>query len=803
MKIAFSWLKDHIDFKENAEEIGKKLTASGLEVEGIETIESIKGGLKGVVVGEVMSCKKHPDADKLSVTTVNVGADELLPIVCGAPNIALGQKVLVATLGTTLYPGPEESFTIKKAKIRGVESIGMICAEDELGLGKSHEGIMVLDPATKIGTPAAELLNLSSDEIIEIGLTPNRVDAASHFGVAREIQALTSSKLKPFAKSSISNTSKSPIQLEVLDTDACPRYTCLFIDNIQVKDSPEWLKTRLKNIGINPKNNVVDITNYILHDLGQPLHAFDAKKVAGKKIVVKLAKEGDKLTTLDDVERKLSNSDLIIADENHTPLCLAGVMGGKDSGVNSETTSIILESAYFSADYVRKSSLTHGLKSDSSYRFERGTDPNMVETALLKAYQLLQEFAHGEALGTIVENYPSKIADFTFDVNIQKVIDLIGVEIPNNRIKEILTSLDIAINSENELIWNVTVPSYRVDVTRPSDIAEEILRVYGFDNVPVSKNLSSKFLASNNNSEDETLHSIAEYLISNGYYETITNSLTKPQYAEAIEGLGNENSVFILNKLSEEHEVLRQSMLFSGLEVIKRNLNRKVSNQKIFEIGKTYHKIEGQYIEKKVLSIWITGNQNEESWNSQSAKQHFHVLSSAILSILEKTGVQFKNQAKTSASYLSGGLELNLRKENLVQLGAVKGKLLDSMEIDQAVFYAEINLDALFSQINRKLVVDELSKYPEVRRDLSIVLDQNIGFDDITKITYSIDKQLIKSINVFDVYEGENLEKGKKSYSVSYILSDNEATLKDTVIDNLMTRLIDAYESQLNAVIRR
>jgi phenylalanyl-tRNA synthetase beta chain len=802
MKIAVSWLKDHIEFKESAEEIGKKLTASGLEVEGIEIIESIKGGLKGVVVGEVMSCEKHPDADKLSVTTVNVGAEELLPIVCGAPNVAKGQKVLVATLGTTLYPSPDENFTIKKAKIRGVESIGMICAEDELGLGKSHDGIMVLDAGAIVGTPAAELLNLSSEEVIEIGLTPNRVDAASHYGVARDIQALTSSRLKPIAQEQ-KFEGKSPFSIEVTNQEACPRYCGLYLENITVKESPEWLKNRLKSIGVNPKNNVVDITNYILHDLGQPLHAFDSTKVAGQKIVVKLAKEGDVLTTLDEVERKLNTEDLIIADGNQTPLCLAGVMGGLESGVKISTTSIFLESAYFSADYVRKSSLKHGLKSDSSYRFERGTDPNMPRLALNKAVTLLQELAGAKVVGELLEFYPNPVSNFEFDINIQRVLDLIGVQIDHTRVREILTALDITIKQEKDLIWSVEVPAYRVDVTREADVAEEVLRIFGFENVPISKNLSAKFLASNNNSEDETIHSVAEFLASNGYFEITTNSLTKPQYADWIEGLGNENSVFILNKLSEDHEVLRQSMLFSGLEVINRNLNRKVENQKLFEFGKTYHKVDGQYIEKKVLSIWITGNGKDESWLAKNAKVIFHDLSSIVLSIFEKTGVSFKNQVSTTATYLSGGLDLNIRKATLAKIGAIKGALLQKMDIDQVVFYAEIDFDALMSQINRKLVVEELSKYPEVRRDLSIVLDENVSFEEVKKITYTIDNKLIKSINVFDIYSGENLEKGKKSYSVNYILSDTESTLKDTVIDNLMNRLIDAYEAQLKAVIRR
>jgi phenylalanyl-tRNA synthetase beta chain len=803
MKIAVSWLKDHIKFEESAEEIGKKLTASGLEVEGIECIESIKGGLKGVVVGEVKTCVKHPDADKLSITTVDLGSEELVQIVCGAPNVAAGQKVLVATVGTTLYPTPDENFTIKKAKIRGVESIGMICAEDELGLGKSHDGIMVLDANAKIGTAASDFLNIQSEEVIEIGLTPNRIDAASHFGVARDIQALTGNKLIKIDTQEIEKKGDSPFKLEVSNAEACPRYCGLYIQNVKVQESPEWLKSRLKSIGINPKNNLVDITNYILHDLGQPMHVFDADKIAGGKVNIRLAKENEKLQTLDEVERKLGNEDLVIADGNGKVLCLAGVMGGMESAVTLETKNIFLESAYFSADYVRKSSLNHGLKSDSSYRFERGIDPNTAKIGIQKAFQFIQEMAGGEALGGVQEFYPKKIENFVFDINLDRVLGLIGVEIPTEKVKAILDSLEIKILSEINKNWTIEVPSYRVDVQREADISEELLRIYGFDQVPISKDLSAKFLASNNNGEDESIHTIAEMLASNGFYEIITNSLTKPHYAEWIDGLGNENSVYILNKLSEEHEVMRQSMLFSGLEVLARNFNRKVTNQKIYEFGKTYHKIDGKYIEKKVLSLFLTGNSKEESWIEKEAKVQFNNLAQAVLSILEKSSLKLKNQTKTEKTIFSAGLDFNLKKGKIASLGAVKAQLLEKMDIDQVVFYAEIDLELLISQQNKNLVAEELSKYPEVRRDLSLVIDKNVTFEEIRKATQSIGSQLIKSTNVFDVYVGENLEQGKKSYSVSYILSDTENTLKDEVIDGLMNKLIQLYEKQLGAVIRR
>lgn len=803
MKIALSWLKDHINFTESPEEICTKLTASGLEVEGLEEVESIQGGLKGVVVGEVKTCKPHPDADKLKITTVDVGTGELLPIVCGAPNVAAGQKVVVATVGTTLYPSPDEPFKIKKAKIRGVESLGMLCAEDELGLGQSHQGIMTLDAKTKIGTSAAELFKLQSEQIIEIGLTPNRADATSHYGVAREIQALTGHKLKEIQGAGVLVDGNCPIVIGIANTQACPRYAGALIQNVQIKESPEWLKTKLKSIGIAPKNNAVDLTNYILHDLGQPIHAFDADQIKGEKIIVGNLADGTKFTTLDEKERELKPEDLMICDGNSRPLCLGGVLGGLNSGVSKNTTSIFLESAYFSADAVRKSSLVHGIKTDASFRFERGTDPESVLPALQKAIKLLCELTGGEVVGGITDIYPQKIPNFKFDVSISQIQGLIGVEIPESRIKEILSSLEIKIEDQSGDSLSLVVPSYRVDVQRQADVAEEVLRIFGFENVPIDKNLSSKFLASNNNQNEIVTDKIAEVLIGNGFYESITNSLSKPQYTEFIEGLEESQNVQILNKLSEDLGIMRQSLLFSGLEVIKHNINRQHENAKLFEFGKTYHLREGSYVEHKVLGLWVTGNTNSESWYKKTTPSDFLSIATPISLFFERLGIKVTKQEKTAHQQFSSGIDLKARNQVIGSAGQVKQALLEKAGINQPVFYAEFDFEALAAFGTDQLKVETLSKYPEVRRDLSVVLDLSATFEEVQAVARKTEKKLLKKVNVFDTYRGEKLEQGKKSYSVSFVLQDKENTLTDKVIDQVMNKLIQNFERELGAVIRR
>ena len=803
MKVAYSWLKDHINFDENAEEISAKLTASGLEVEGIEETETIKGGLKGVVVGEVLTCEKHPNADKLSVTTVNVGTEETLNIVCGAPNVAAGQKVLVATVGTTLYPNPDESFKIKKAKVRGVESLGMICAEDELGLGNSHDGIMVLDSAVEVGTPAAELFDTGLEQIIEIGLTPNRADGASHYGVARDIKALTGNSLIDIQGADTPVDGTCPIEIEVTNQDSCPRYAGVLIKNIKIQESPEWLKKKLLSIDITPKNNVVDITNYILHDLGQPLHAFDADKIAGNKVIVGNVTENTPFTTLDEVERKLKAEDLMICDSNNSPLCIGGVLGGLESGVSDTTTTVFLESAYFSPDSVRKSSLVHTIKTDAAFRFERGTDVNMVIPALRKAVKLIEELGEGKAEGGITDVYSKKIDDFKFDVRPDKIRSLLGANISTDEIKNILTSLDISIDSESDEKLSISVPSYRVDVKREADIAEEVLRIYGFENIPLDKNLSTKFLASANNEQEIIFDKISEVLISNGFYESITNSLSKPEYSELIEGIEPEEDVQILNKLSEDLGIMRQSLLFTGLEVLSRNINRKQETVKIFEFGKIYKKVNSEYIEEKKIALWVTGLDQAESWKQKSIPANYFTLSSALNATLERLGVNLMDQRPTESKILSGGIDLICRNQKLGFAGKVKSQLLEKLKIEQDVFYAELDFEFLMKVATTKLVADELSKFPQVRRDLSVVIDKSVTYEEVKRVAQKTEKKLLKKINVFDTYDGEKLEDGKKSYSVSFILENKEDTLTDKVIDKSMNKLINAFEKQLDAVIRR
>lgn len=803
MKVAYNWLKDHITFNETAEEISAKLTASGLEVEGIEEIETIKGGLKGVVVGEVLTCEKHPDADKLSVTTVNVGEEEPLNIVCGAPNVAQGQKVLVATIGTTLYPSPEDSFKIKKAKVRGIESSGMICAEDELGLGNSHDGILVLDSGEKVGTPAAKVFKVENEQVIEIGLTPNRADGASHYGVARDIQALTGNKIKDAKASKVEVTNNCPIKIEVTNSDACPRYSGVLIENVTVKESPEWLQNRLRVLGINPKNNIVDITNYILHDLGQPLHAFDSTKITGNKVVVGNLTEGTLFTTLDEVERKLKAADLMISDANGTPLCIGGVMGGIHSGVTEETTSVFLESAYFSPDTTRKSSLVHTIKSDAAFRFERGTDVEMVLPALQKAIDLIKELSGGEVNGGITDVYSKQIENFKVTASVKRIQAQIGVEIPTERIKEILTSLDIKIISDDDGILNLEVPSYRVDVQREADITEEVLRIFGFENVPLDKNLSTKFLATSNDRNEKIYDHASEVLVSNGFYEIITNSLSKPEYSQIIEGINEEEDVNILNKLSEDLGIMRQSLLCTGLEVLERNINRRQGSVKAFELGKTYRLIDGTYEEKKVLSLWVTGNNKSESWKSPDEQADFLTLSSPLSLVLERLGITLSDQKSTNSKLLSGGIDLICRNKTLGIAGKVKNHLTEKLGVEQAVYYAELDFDFLCEASTSKLKAEELSKFPKVRRDLSIVLDSDSTFQEVKRVAFKTEKKLLKKINVFDTYEGENLEEGKKSYSVSFLLEDKEKTLTDKIIDKTMNKLIANFEREINAVIRR
>lgn len=804
MKISYNWLKQHIDLTESPEDISAKLTRAGLEVESIEEYESVKGGLKGLVIGQVLTCEKHPGADKLSKTTVDVGNGTILPIVCGAPNVAAGQKVIVALVGTTMYPASGEPFKISKAKIRGEVSEGMICAEDEIGLGTSHEGIMVLDTLLTLGTPAAAYFKIENDFILEIGLTPNRADAASHLGVARDLKALLRRELKG-EKLEVKSLEiqKSSVSIEVIveNLEACPRYAGLTISGITVKESPDWLKNRLKAIGLNPINNVVDVTNYILHDLGQPLHAFDLQKIKGNKVIVKTLPKDTEFVTLDGIKRKLSEKDLMICNAEE-PMCIAGVFGGLESGVSATTNAIFLESAYFSPDFVRKTSQFHGLKTDASFRFERGTDPNMPVNALLKTAKLIVEVAGGTVSSGITDSYPEQVQDFKIETSYSFINRLIGKTLEKIVVKAILTGLNITIESEKDDELKLSVPSYKVDVQRPADIVEEVVRIYGYDNIELSDRLSAAYLADfPEKDKDKIQKLIGSMLAGSGFNEILTNSMTKPVYAEYF-GVADK-SVAVLNKLSEDLGVMRQSLLFSGLEILNYNINRRQKDLKLFEFGKIYSKEEGKYKEGNRLVLFTTGSIQSESWNTQAKETDYFYLNSIVHKVLQKLNSGDAQQQKTELSYFSQGVNYVKNNKIIASLGKVQDKALKLADIKQPVYYAEFDADALLKAYKNTIQFQELNKYPEVRRDLSLVLDKNVTFEQIRQLALKQEKKLITDINVFDVYEGKNLGENKKSYSVSFTLQDFEQTLTDKVIDNTMQKLMAGFEKELGAVIRK
>lgn len=805
MKISLNWLKDYININQSPEEVSKLLTDTGLEVEGLENLEQLPGGLKGLVIGEVLTCKEHPNADKLKLTTVDIGSNIPVPIVCGAPNVDKGQKVVVATVGATLYPLNQEPFKIKKAKIRGEVSEGMICAEDEIGIGTSHEGIMVVDTDLPNGTPAAEHFNLKDDIVIEIGLTPNRADATSHIGVARDLKAvLRTPVLWPDIKNfKVDNTSNS-IAVKVENTEACPRYSGLTISNITVSDSPDWLKQKLNAIGVAPINNVVDATNFILHEMGQPLHAFDTDAITGKEVVVKTLPSGTKFTTLDEKERKLQALDLMICNGNDEGMCIAGVFGGLQSGVKATTTSIFLESAYFSADYIRKTAQHHQLKTDASFRYERGTDPNITVYALKRAAMLIKELTGGEISSEVVDQYPEKIKNFEIKVQHKNVQRLIGKHIPTEKIFDILRLLDIEVSKKTADHFIASVPPYRVDVQREADVVEEILRIYGFNNVELPDFVQSDYLAEFPAKDRNNIQkSITELLVSNGFYEILTNSLTKPSYAEQADDLNEKHSVKILNKLSEDLGVLRQSMLYSGLEVAQHNINRRQANLRFFEFGKTYTVKEGDYQEENRLAIFITGDIEDENWNTKSRKAKFHDLSHFVNLVVTRLLKKALTNEVVHEYPFHYGLKSLLGSKELVRMGKVNTSVARRSGIKQDIFYADIDWDLLLKKTNNNIVYEEVSKFPEVRRDLSLVIDKKVTFEEIRKIAERNEQRLLRALNVFDVYEGESIGKDKKAYAISFTLQDKEKTLTDRVIDKTMTKLMSSFESDLGAIIRK
>jgi len=805
MKISLSWLKQYIDLTESPEKIAELLTNSGLEVEGTEIHEQVRGGLKGVVIGEVLTCEKHPDADKLSVTTVDIGTEEPATIVCGAPNIASGQKVVVATVGTVLYPPTGGEFKIKKAKIRGQVSLGMICAEDELGLGSGHDGIMVLDTALPNGTPAAAYFNLENDHIFEIGLTPNRADATGHIGTARDLKALLTKEVKwPDVDGFKVDSNKLPIEVVVKNTEACPRYAGVSIQGVKVAPSPSWLVNRLQSIGLTPINNIVDITNYVLHETGQPLHAFDAAKISGQKVVVKTLSKGTKFKTLDEVERTLQVEDLMICDGNDNPLCIGGVFGGIDSGVSNDTTDIFLECAYFSPEYIRRTAKNHGLKTDASFRYERGTDPNINVYALKRAAMLIKEIAGGEIASEITDIYPNPIANFEITVKYKHIHRLIGKALDSNQIHQILTSLDIETIEKSADEFKVSVPPYRVDVQREADVIEEILRIYGFNNVEFPKHMGSSYLADFPEMDRHKVRNkVSNQLVGKGFYEIMTNSLTKPNYAE-LQGLKMEESVEILNKLSEDLAVMRQSLLCTGLEVLAHNINRKQKNVKVFEFGKTYFKRENGYEEREKLVMFITGDAIPEHWREKQRAADFYDLKNATIGVIEKaTSAKLTSKEMVDSSTFEYGMHVMIGNKSVAELGKVKPAITKEIGVSQEIFYTNIDWDLLLKFTNDNIVFEGVSKFPEVRRDLSLVVDQSVSFESIQEMATKVERKLLKSMNVFDVYQGEKIGEGKKAYAVSFFLQDTEKTLNDKVIDKTMSRLMGAFENDLNAVIRK
>jgi phenylalanyl-tRNA synthetase beta chain len=806
MKISGNWLRQFIDYKCTPEELSALLTGCGLEVEHLEHWQSLQGGLEGIVTGKVLTCERHPNADRLSVTTVDAGDGVVRQIVCGAPNVAAGQKVIVALPGAMMYPTSGEPFEIKKSKIRGEVSDGMICAEDEIGLGTSHAGIIILPEDTATGIPASEYFKIEKDVVFEIGLTPNRADAASHLGVARDIKALLSAQqaeIKMPAIAAVNATQISPVKVVVEDVEACPRYSGIYIENITVAESPDWLKNRLRSIGIRPISNVVDITNYVMHELGQPLHAFDADKIADKTILVKTLAAGTIFKTLDGADRKLAGHELMIADAKGG-LCIAGVFGGTDSGVSDTSKSVFLESACFNPVRVRKAARQHGLHTDSSFRFERGTDPEMTMTALLRAAALIAEIAGGKLNYAPQDFYPKAIAPAVIDLSLQYLEEIIGAKIPLVEVKRIITSLGMKIKVETAEALTIEVPAFKVDVTRPADLAEEILRIYGYNAIELPKKLS--FSQAPLDKPDPWLveNRISAFLAARGFNEILANSLTSVSFSEIIPPASGD-VVRVLNPLSSDLSVLRQSMLITGLQTIAYNLNRQQKNLRFFENGFAYHKNAARYEEQRFLSLLLTGQEQEASWNTKAEPFTFFSLKSVLTDLLVYAGVNVQKLKLADAESSTGNFYHLLQgNKKLAMFGKVDRKVLKQFDISQEVWYAEINFDLLLRQLTTGMVaIPPPPRFPEVRRDLSMVLDQQVRYQDIEKLAFTTIPDLLKEVNLFDVYEGEKIGAGKKSYAMSFLLRDEEQTLQDQRIDKVMEKLMKQLEEKLGVMIRK
>ncbi len=822
MNISFNWLKKYVSTTLSAEQTADILTSIGLEVEGLEKIETVKGGLAGVVVGKVLTCTDHPDSDHLHLTTVDIGDAEPLQIVCGAPNVAAGQKVLCATIGAVLYPDPaKEGFKIKKSKIRGVESFGMLCAEDELGIGSSHDGIMVLPEQAQVGTPAKEYLGIQEDYLIEIGLTPNRADAMSHYGVARDLAAyleahgqsaaLTLPSVEEFA---VDNHDRKT-EIEVVDHSGAPRYAGITITGAKIGPSPEWMQNSLRAIGLNPHNNLVDITNFVLHELGQPLHAFDADKIEGGKVIVRTCPEGTEFETLDGVKRTLSAEDLMICSQSE-PMCIAGVFGGQKSGISDTTTNIFLESAYFNPVRVRKTAKRHGLNTDASFRFERGIDPDMTVYALKRAALLFKEIAGGKISSEITDIYPEKIEPARFDISLRRTCMLIGKDIPEDTLLGIITALDVKILSREGDTLHVEVPAYRVDVTREADLIEDILRIYGYNNIEIPQSVHSTLSYAPKPDKEKIVNTVSDMLSSIGYTEIMNNSLSKAAYYQSLESYKAENCVKILNPLSTDLNVMRQTLLFGALETVALNTNRRNPDLKLYEFGNCYRydatrtaeqaeKPLAPYTETYRLAVTVTGTDTPQSWQGKAAGSSFFTLRAAVEKILRRMGVDIYS-LKTSAcssDLFDEALSLEIGGKEFMQMGVVARKITAMLDIKAPVYFMEMNFDALLKATRKnKVSAQELSKYPEVKRDLALLVDKSVTFETLRRIAFATERKLLVNVSLFDVYEGEKLPAGKKSYALSFILEDKTQTLTDTVIDRVMNNLISQFEKQAGAQIR-
>jgi phenylalanyl-tRNA synthetase beta chain len=800
MKISYNWLKDFIETDKTPEEISKILTGTGLEVESMEKVQPIAGGLEGLVIGYVKECGQHPNADRLRVTKVDAGTDEDLQIVCGAPNVAAGQKVVVAVAGTTVHPTSGEPFKINKSKIRGEASEGMICAEDEIGLGADHGGIMVLADDATVGGLAKDYFKIKDDYLYEIGLTPNRADAASHLGTARDIAAFLKLVVtRPDVSAFKVDDHSLPIKVIVENEQAAPRYAGVTISGLEVKESPKWLKERLAVIGVRSINNIVDVTNYVLHDLGQPLHAFDARAITGGTVLVKNCAEGTLFKTLDEVERKLSADDLMICNGAGEPMCIAGVFGGAGSGVKADTTSIFLESAYFNAVSVRKTSKRHGLKTDASFRFERGTDPDMPVFALMRAALLIQEVAGGKISSEISDHYPNPVAPFAIDVTYKNIDRLIGKAIPHGEIKEILAGLEIKTTGETGEGLSLLVPPYRVDITREVDVVEEILRIYGYNNIEIPTQVRASLNNSMRPEKDAVQSQLSDLLTANGFNEIMSNSLTKSAYSS-----DPDKAVKILNPLSSDLDVMRQTMLYSGLEAIAYNQNHRSVDLKIYEFGKVYWVEEEKYTETQRLSIFISGAASGEQWNKKASPVSFYNLKSVVDGLLGKlniTDVAVEDAVSDAFAY---GLQYKLNTKAVVALGAVAGSALKKADAGGEVFYADFNFDLLLKAARKNQVVfKDISKFPAVRRDLSMLIDQSVTFAQLELIARKAERKLLQDVNVFDVYQGDKLPPGKKSYALSFVLQDDEKTLTDKAIDTTIQKIIYNFGKEAGAEIRK